>query len=258
MHLIDSHCHLTSRDLADQIEAVLQRAADAGVAEVITVASDLSDAAAAIALSERHRQVHVVAGVHPHEAASVPGDWDLRLEELARRDDVHAVGEIGLDYHYDFSDRPSQARVFRRQLEIAVGIGKPVVIHCREAHRDVLAHLREVPGLPGVVFHCFSGSLVEAEELWERGYWISLTGVVTFRRSDELRRVASGAPADRLMIETDAPFLSPEPVRNRRPNEPAFLTYTAVCIARELGMTLASFAALVTANTRRFFSLPAT
>lgn len=256
MGLIDSHCHLTFAGLREQVAAVLQRAAAAGVGEVITVACDLADATAALALSELYKQVHVIAGVHPHEAAKVPHDWAQRLTELVRRNDVYAVGEIGLDYHYDFSDRRSQSAVFRRQLEIATGAGKPVVVHCREAHSDVLAHLRDFPGLRGVVFHCFSGSLAEAAELWERGYWISLTGVVTFKRSDELRRAAREAPADRLMIETDAPFLSPEPLRNQRPNEPALLVHTAGCVARQRGMDLTDLAALVTANTRRFFSLP--
>jgi len=256
MRLIDSHCHLTFGGLREQVEAVLQRAADAGVAEVVTVATDLDDAVAALALSEQHPSVHVAAGIHPHEAAKVTGDWDERLLDIVRRGNVYAVGEIGLDYHYDFSDRQSQIRVFRRQLEIATGVGKPVVVHCREAHPDVLTHLRDFPGLRGVVFHCFSGSVVEAEELWERGYWISLTGVVTFKRSAELRQVAKEAPADRLMIETDAPFLSPEPVRNQRPNEPALLVHTAACVARQLGMELTVLAALLTANTRRFFSLP--
>jgi TatD DNase family protein len=255
-YLIDSHCHLTFDGLREHVEAVIERAAAAGVAEIITVATDLADAERALALSQQFTSVRVIAGVHPHEAGKVDPAWDEKLSAIASRDDVFAVGEIGLDYHYDFSDRQSQSRVFRRQLEIAAQAGKPVVIHCREAHRDVMAALGDYPSVPGVVFHCFSGTRAEAAEIWDRGYWTSLTGVVTFKRSDELRVVAGLAPADRLMLETDAPYLSPEPMRNIRPNEPAYLIHTAACIAVQRGISPTDLASLTTANTRRFFSLP--
>ena len=173
-----------------------------------------------------------------------------------RRDDVYAVGEMGFDYHYDFADRARQALVFRRQLEIAREVGKPVVIHCREAHDDLMSVLADFPGLVRVVFHCFTGTMAEATSIIERGYWISLTGVVTFKRSDELRAVARMLPAERLMVETDSPYLSPVPVRNVHPNEPAHLVHTAACIARERDMTPSELAALSTANAVRFFSLP--
>ncbi len=254
--MIDSHCHLTFDGLRGQVGAVVDRAAAAGVTACVTVAQDLADTEAALALSAEYSSIHVVAGVHPHEAGKVAEDWDVALRAQARRDDVFAVGETGLDYHYDFSDRPSQMRVFRRQLEIAVGVGKPVVIHCREAHGDTIKLLAEHPRLPAVVFHCFTGSEAEAAEIVASGYWISLTGVVTFKRSEALRAVARMVPADRLMIETDSPYLSPEPVRQIRPNEPAHLVHTAACIAQERGMTLSELGALTEANTRRFFGLP--
>jgi len=255
LELIDSHCHLTSGGLREQVDAVLERAAAAGVAECITVAQDLDDATQTLALAAAHPRVHVVAGVHPHVAAKTPGDWTERLRTIAARDDVRAVGETGLDYHYDFSDRPSQMRVFRGQLEIAAAIGKPVVIHCREAQGDVMAVLAEYPKLAGVVFHCFSGTQGEAREILDRGYHVSLTGVVTFRNAGLLRQVARSIPDDRLMLETDAPYLSPEPVRKVRPNEPALLVHTAACVAKERGMTLEELAAMTTANARRFFGL---
>lgn len=254
--LIDSHCHLTFDVLYERIDAVLDRAASAGVTDYVTIATDLADADRALAVSEAHPQVHVAAGIHPHESAKVPAGWSEALIQTVKRPDVFAVGEMGLDYHYDFSDRDSQAQVFRRQLEIATDIGKPVVIHCREAHADTLAILGDYPSLTGVVFHCFTGTTTEAAEILERGYWISLTGVVTFKKSGELRAVARMLPGERLMVETDAPYLSPEPIRNARPNEPAHVVHTAECIAREREMTLSELAELTTENTRRFFSLP--
>ncbi|HVP13771.1 MAG TPA: TatD family hydrolase [Phycisphaerae bacterium] len=256
-YLIDSHCHLTFDGLREQVDAVIERAAAAGVAEIVTVATDLADAEKALALSQQYPSVRAIAGIHPHEASKVREGWDKELLALIKRDDVFAVGEIGLDYHYDFSDPQSQSRIFRRQLEIAAEAAKPVVVHCREAHRDAMAALADFPTLPGVAFHCFSGTAAEADEIWDRGYWISLTGVVTFKRSDGLRAVARLAPADRLMVETDAPYLSPEPLRNIRPNEPAYLIHTVACIAVQRGISSTELASLTTANTRRFFSLPA-
>ncbi len=254
--MIDSHCHLTYDELSSQIPEVLQRAAAVGVTDFVTIATDLDDARKALDLSAQFPNVHVVCGIHPHQAGKVCEGWDKRLFAIARREDVHGVGEMGLDYHYDFSDRDSQRRVFTRQLEIAADVKKPVVIHCREAHDDVLQTLAGCGPVPNVVFHCFTGSAREAEQILERGYWISLTGVVTFKRSDELRRVAAMIPEDRLMIETDSPYLSPEPVRSARPNEPSYLPHTARCIAAARGMTLEQLIAVTDANTRRYFGLP--
>lgn len=251
----DSHCHLTSPGLREQVGEVLNRAVAAGVTRYITVAQNLEDAAAALALAEQYPVVGVAAGVHPHEAAKAPPDWEARLRALLLDERVRAVGETGLDYYYDFSDRTSQRRVFRGHLELAAEIGRPVVIHCREAMPEVMSALAEFPKLPGVVFHCYSGTRAQARSLFDRGYWISLTGVVTFRNADELRMVAREAPADRLMIETDAPWLSPEPMRKQRPNEPALLVHTAECIARQRGISSAEIAALTTENARRFFAL---
>jgi len=256
--LIDSHCHLTFDGLREQVPAVLARAAAAGVTACVTVATDLADADRALALAAAHPSVHVAAGIHPHEAGKVAPGWDSALSDIVGRGDVRAVGEIGLDYHYDFSDRPDQQRVFRRQLELAGAVGKPVVIHSREAQEDTLAILADFPSLSRIVFHCFTGTVREAVALIDRGYWISLTGVATFKKSEAIREVARRVPSDRLMVETDSPYLSPEPVRNVRPNEPAHLVHTAEVLARQRGVTLPEFAAMTSANTRRFFGLPDT
>lgn len=254
--LIDSHCHLTFDGLREQVDAVLQRAADAGVVEYVTIATDLADAERALRLASDRPGVHVAVGIHPHEAGKVLPGWDEALHEIVLRNDVVAVGEMGLDYHYDFADRAEQARVFRRQLELAATVNKPVVIHCREAQGDALSILAESDSPRDVVFHCFTGTIPEAKEILDRGYWISLTGVVTFKKSGELREIARIIPAERLMVETDAPYLSPEPVRGVRPNEPAHVVHTAARIAQEREMSLSDLSALTVENTRRFFDLP--
>ncbi|QOJ03886.1 MAG: TatD family hydrolase [Planctomycetia bacterium] len=254
--LIDSHCHLTYEGLVERIDHVIESARTAGVDEFVTISTDLRDAARAQALAERRPCIHVVSGIHPHQAAQAEQDWEPALEAIVRRPDVYAVGEMGLDYHYDFSDRVSQVRVFEGQLALAERVNKPVVVHCREAHDDVMAMLANFPRVRSVVFHCFTGTLAQAEQIWSRGYWLSLTGVVTFKRSDELREVARIMPADRLMVETDSPYLSPEPVRSVRPNEPAHLAYTAACIARARGISLEALTHTSAENTRRFFGLP--
>lgn len=252
----DSHCHLTADALRPQLDAVLARARAAGVTSFITIATDLDDAAVALEIAAGEDSVFVACGIHPHEAAKAPARWPARLRDLLRLDRVVAVGETGLDYHYDFSDRPSQERVFRGQLELACKLARPVIIHCREAHARTLGILDELAPPAGVVFHCFTGTCAEAREILDRGHWLSLTGVVTFRKSEELRHVARLLPPERIMLETDAPYLSPEPVRQVRPNEPAHLVHTAECIARERGMALADLARLSVENTRRFFRLP--
>jgi TatD DNase family protein len=254
--LIDSHCHLTFDGLREQVSSVIERASAVGVDELVTVAQDLADAEAALKLSAEHENVRVVAGIHPHESGKAPDGWQDALRSIAARADVFAIGETGLDYHYDFSDRRAQLDVFTRQVEIAKELGKPIVIHSREAQDDVLKVLDGFQDLAGVVFHCFTGTQAEAEQILERGHWLSLTGVVTFKRSDPLRSVARMIPADRLMIETDAPYISPEPVRNIHPNEPAHLVHTAACVATVRGVNLNDLASQVTDNTRRFFGLP--
>lgn len=255
--MIDSHCHLTYAPLLDQIDAVLARARAAGVTECVTVGTSLEDTGKAISLAAAHKGVHPTAGVHPHEAGKVGGPWAAELETRAREPAVVAVGETGLDYHYDFADRAAQRRVFEAELEIAARVGKPVIIHCREAHADVLAVLSAFPHPQRVVFHCFTGTRGEAGEILDRGHWISLTGVVTFKKSDKLREVARLIPADRLMVETDSPYLSPEPVRRVQPNEPSHVVHVARAVAAARGIDCDALERLTDENARRFFNLPA-
>lgn len=261
--LIDSHCHLTYPELSGQIDGVLQRAAAAGVRECITIATSPADAKRAIELAGDRRGVFIAAGIHPHEAARA-GD-----EEWAALADLHmgkwntsiapvAVGETGLDFHYDFAPRDVQERIFRLQLELAARVDRPVIIHARKAEERVCDILGEYPGLAGrVVFHCFSREPAIAKRILDMGLWLSFTGVITFDNAEEIRASAIYAPADRIMIETDAPYLSPKPVRKIRPCEPAFVSHTARFIAELRGTPLVEFAAATTANTRSFFGLPA-
>lgn len=257
MGLIDSHAHLTSPGLIEQLEDVLERSRQAGVDQVLTVATDLADTSAAVAIAERFPDdVRVIAGFHPHEADGVePADID-EMANLWQRDCVVAAGEMGLDYHYDFADRSKQRQVFASQLERAATVEKPVVIHCRDAIDDGIRILEE-HGMDGrrVVFHCFTGTAEEAARIAEHGWRISFTGVVTYKKSEWLQEIARVYPADRIMVETDSPYLSPEPVRKQRPNEPANVAHVARFLANLWDVPLDEFVASTARNTREFFGL---
>ena len=255
--LVDTHCHLTFRPLADRIETVLADARRAGVTRLITVACSPGELDAALQLARAHERIWVAAGIHPHEAAKVD---DAELERIARawRDDplLVAAGEMGLDYHYDFSPRPCQQRVFTRQLELAADAGLPVVIHSREAHDDTVRILKACGyvGRP-VVFHCFSGTAEQASELAANGWRVSFTGVLTFRNAEETRRVCAATPPEKILLETDSPYLAPEPVRKIRPNVPAHLTHIARFAADMLGLPYEAMAEASTAAAVEFFGL---
>lgn len=257
MGLIDSHAHLTFPELRERVDDILDGCHEIGVDAVITIGTDLADAQAAVELARRFPlRVHAAVGVHPHEAGKATEEDVQAIADLWNQSDVVACGEMGLDYHYDFSDRPTQRAVFARQLGMATGPGKPLIIHCREAFEDVAAILEEhgYEGRP-VVFHCFTGTADEAARIAERGWRISFTGVVTFKRSTELQAIARDYPADQLMVETDSPYLSPEPVRGKRPNEPAHVVHTARFLAALRGVSFEDLAAQTVRNTRSFFGL---
>lgn len=256
MKLIDSHAHLTDDRFADDVDAVIARALDAGVSRIVTVATDLEDAEAAIALAENYPQVSATAGVHPHASSSVDPTPEMldRLRTLADHPSVMAIGEAGLDYHYDFSPRERQIEWFRLQLEMAVEKDLPIVVHAREADDDIIGMLREAdPSCRGVL-HCFSSGRRLLETGLELGWMISFAGMVTFKRYDAADLVRA-VPLARLMVETDSPYLAPVPRRGKR-NEPAFVTHTAQRIAELRGEDPADLARATTANAREFFRLP--
>jgi TatD DNase family protein len=252
--MIDTHCHLTDARLLSQLGAVLLRAAQAGVSRIITIGTDLDDAQAAITLCGQKTGLRSGVGIHPNHSHEADVSHIPRLKAMCQESSVVAVGEMGLDYFHHFADRAHQATMFSAQLDLAVAIGKPVVIHCREAVDDALAILRGFAGVRGV-FHCFTGTADEARRILDAGFMIGFTGPVTYKRNDELRSVVRLVPADRLLLETDAPYLSPEPVRSSKVNEPALVMHTARRVAQERGISLDELDALSTQNTRSLFGL---
>lgn len=258
MSLIDSHCHLDDKQFRRDREAVIQRALAAGVKTLLAIGSGPPDLEGGIRLAEAWPQIYATVGVHPHDAAKATEQTWKRLEELLRHPKVLAVGEIGLDYHYDFSPRPAQREAFVRQLALAREAGKPVVIHTREAWPATLAILKEYwqpAGLPGVM-HCFSGGPTEAIQVLELGFHISFAGVLTYEKAVGLHQAARRAPLERLLVETDAPYLAPEPHRGRRA-EPAHVVQTARRLGELRGESLEKVAAATTENFRRLFGLSA-
>ncbi len=263
--LIDTHCHLTSAGLVEQAADVLARARAAGVDRMILVAVDVHDARAALQLICSDPDLFLVAGIHPHEAGKCDAAALDALQKLVRGDGLPSalkarmvgVGETGLDLHYDFAPPQRQEEVFRTHLALAEELGLPVVIHARESEARVCTILDEHPHLAGrVLWHCFSGDTTLARRILDQGGHCSFTGVVTFKNANTIRDAARYVPRDRIMVETDAPYLSPEPMRKIRPNEPALLVHTARFLADLRGERFDDFAAATTANAVRFFHLP--
>lgn len=254
--LIDSHAHLTFPELRDQVGDVLTRCRDAGVDAVITIGTDLADAEAAIALARAYpKRVFAGVGFHPHEAEKVDESGLDAMTRLWPSPHVVAMGEMGLDYHYDFADRVKQREVLAGQLARAVAVDKPLVIHCREALADCAPMLID-HGFENrrVVFHCFTGTADEAAVIARHGWRISFTGIVTFPKSQWLQEIARDYPGDKIMVETDSPYLSPVPVRGKRPNEPAFVSHTVRFLAELRGEDYDTFVAQTERNTREFFT----
>ena len=256
MDLIDTHAHLTFPELSGQLEAVLDRSRAVGVSRWITVCTGPEELDAVMNLASGIDGMYAALGFHPHDAAKMTqADMD-RLYDLTGHDEVVAVGETGLDYHYMYSDADSQQRIFRAHLDIAVERNKPVVIHTREAFDDTVRILDEYTGrLKNVVIHCYGGDKAQTRLVLERGWYMSFTGTVTFKKADALREVVKLIPPDRVMVETDCPYISPEPMRKIRPNEPSLMVHTAAKLAEIYGMTLEKFAELVTTTSVDFFSL---
>lgn len=256
MKLIDSHCHLTFAELADRIDDVLERARNVGVDRMITIGTTPDDVARAIRIAEQYEGIFVGAGIHPHEAEKFTENDVAALRDCFAHPRVVAAGEMGLDYHYDFADRPTQQRIFEAQLAACRDADLPVVIHNREATQDTVRILHDA-GFDGrrVVFHCFSGTTPEARLIRDHGWRLSFTGIVTFKNAHEIREIARTCPADELMLETDSPYLSPDPVRQIRPNQPSHLIHTARFLADLRGQSLQDLAELTTRNTIQFFSL---
>lgn len=251
--MLDSHCHLTDDRFADDLDEVLARAWDAGLTGLVTIASTVADARTALLLARRDPRIHATVGIHPHEAEHArPEDFDS-LRELAADARVVAIGETGLDFHYDNSPRETQRTVFDRHLRLAADTGLPVVVHSRSADDDTAAMIRGA-GVTGVL-HCFAGKRALFDTALAAGWYISFAGLITFRNFDNVDLLRA-TPGDRLLLETDSPYLAPVPHRGRR-NEPAFVMDTCRAAARLREEDAASTAAAVTSNALRFYRLDA-
>ncbi len=252
--LTDSHCHLTSAELSKDIPAVLDRARTAGLTRLLTVGQGLEDSADAIELARRYRHVRAAIGFGPHGAGSVSSDHFEKLAALAGAPEVVALGEAGLDYHYDHCPRDIQRSVFAQQVSLAARLDLPLIIHCRDAWNDCLAILdNNSPSSTNGVFHCYTGSPELVPQLIKRGFYVSFAGMVTFDKANDCRAAAKKVPPNRLLIETDAPYLAPEPLRNAKPNEPALLVHTARFLAQLLDMSATELARLTTGNAADLF-----
>jgi TatD DNase family protein len=256
--LIDSHAHLDDRRFAADREEALRRAWEAGVRGILTIGNGTGpdDMGCGIPLAEANGWVWTSVGIHPHDASKAGERHYDRMRDLASHPKVLAIGEAGLDYHYEYSPRETQRAVFRRQLELAQELDRPIIVHTREADADTEAILSEVRPARGAL-HCFTSSARLAEFAIGIGFMISFSGIVTFRNSAALVDIARSVPEDRILVETDAPYLAPIPHRGSR-NEPAFVVETARFLAAARGATYEAFAGVTADNCRRLFSMPKT
>jgi len=246
--VIDTHAHLTSLDDADE---AIRRAVEAGVTRILTVGTSVEDCRRALVLAERHDGVFATLGIHPHDAGTATEDDLAAMRELLAHPKAVAVGETGLDWFRDYASRDDQLRLFAAELELAAELGKPVVIHTRAADDDTLAGLADHPGT--VVLHCFSSPHMLPTAL-DRGWYISFAGNATFPKAVDLRLAATQVPAERLLAETDSPYLAPQPVRGKR-NEPAYVVHTLASLAQARGEEPAELEAQIERNAAACFGL---
>ena len=253
---IDAHCHLDDVGRGDPaaVASAVERARAAGVETMVTIGTDLATSRAAVAIAGSRDEVWAAVGVHPHEASAMDGATLSDIADLAEHPKVVAIGEIGLDYFRDLSPRDLQRGAFREQLALAAALGMAVVIHMRDAHDDVFAILAEAGPPERLVFHCFSGGPEDARRGLDLGGYISFAGNVSYRSAGVLRDAAAAVPPDRLLVETDSPYLAPMPHRGK-PNEPALLPAVGAAIAAAVGRPVEEIAAATAANAKRVFGL---
>ncbi len=253
MEFIDTHSHLTYDNFAGRVDQVIARAADVGVKRIITVGTDYNDSCAAVQLAGKYDNLYAAVGIHPHEAENFTVNDIERYSEFISNDYVLAIGETGLDYYYDHSPRQQQKDIFQAQLAFAQKHSLPVIIHCRDAFDDCLGILNEFSPKPdSVIFHCYSGDPDITRKVLDLGCLISFAGTVTFKKAPEIQASAVFAPLDRIMVETDSPYLSPEPKRSVKPNEPALVVHTAAKIAELKQIELQIVAQVTTDNCRKY------
>ncbi|MEL7623708.1 MAG: TatD family hydrolase [Clostridiales bacterium] len=252
----DSHAHIDDTDFAGDREEAITRATAAGVTRFVNIGCSREAALNTLELVEKYDGIYGTVGLHPHDAKDMTDELLAEIKGWAAHPKIVAIGEIGLDFHYDFSPRDVQRQVFRRQIRLAKELGMPITIHDREAHRESFDILTEEGGWAnGGIFHCYSGSAEMAAEIVKKGFHISFSGVVTFKNAEKLRRAAAAVPLDRLLIETDCPYLSPLPYRGKR-NEPAYVVETGKALAELRGVTVEEMARLTWENACRVYRLP--
>ena len=253
--LIDTHAHLEMREFNDDREDVIKRAREAGVEHIITIGTTVESCRDAVMLADKHDFIYAAIGIHPHEVKDILHPAYEIIRHFAQHKKVVAYGEIGLDYHYEHSHRTDQKRKFRDMLHEARELKLPIIVHDRDAHEDMLQILSEEwsPGLGGVM-HCFSGDMEMARTLIEKGFFISIAGPVTFPKAEALREVVRQVPIEHLLVETDAPYLSPVPMRGKR-NEPAFVRHTAEAVAKIKGLTLDDVGRITSFNAMQLFGM---
>jgi TatD DNase family protein len=253
--LIDTHTHLDDARYDADRDAMIQRARQAGVAAFVTIGCDLTTSRSAVTLADRHPDIYASIGVHPHEVKHIGDDWYDELRRLAQHAKVVAYGEIGLDYHYNHSPPKDQRERFREQVQLARDLRLPVVIHTREAQEDTISILKdEKASEVGGVFHCFSGDAWLARDALDLGFYLSFSGILTFNNATMLREIAKQTPLDRVLIETDCPYLTPVPHRGKR-NEPAFVSHVARQLAEiHPDLSLEQIEEATTENAKRLFT----
>jgi len=251
--LFDSHAHLDDEKFDIDRETVIESLKCEGLSYVVNIGADMESSRKSVELAKKYDFIYAAVGVHPHEAAQMT-DADLEeLEELSKYDKVVAIGEIGLDYHYDDTDEEAQKLWFKKQLELSKKLNLPFIVHDRDAHADTLEIIKEVGYYNGVM-HCFSGSAEMARQVTDLGMYVSLAGTVTFKNAPKAQAVASSVPLDKLLIETDCPYLTPEPFRGKR-NNPANVKYTAMKISELRGMSYEELTKITLENAKKFYNI---
>ncbi|MEE2641454.1 MAG: TatD family hydrolase [Planctomycetota bacterium] len=257
MELFDTHAHLNDEQFDNIVGEVIKRARLAGVRYVLVVGTELSDSQRAVEIASHHEDVYAAVGIQPNYVGQTGPDDFEGIRELARDPKVIAIGETGLDRYWDRAPFDLQQEYFARHIQLSLDTGKPFIVHMRECGEEIVDSLnafKSATPLKGVM-HSFTGDADLAKRCMEFGLHISFAGMVTYKKSDPLRQVSASIPMDRLLVETDSPYLSPHPVRSQRPNEPALLVHTAECVAQQQGLSLPDFIQQSTRNAKRLFGL---
>lgn len=253
--LIDTHAHLQDEQYKDDLKDVLQRADDAGLEKIVCVGCDYESSCQALELARSFPRVYAVVGVHPHDSRELTGEMLAKLYEMAKDPRVVAIGEIGLDFYRDLSPREQQRKAFIEQIKLAEELYKPVVIHDRDAHQEIMEIIKkEKAGRNEGIMHCFSGHLPMAVDLMKQGFYVSFAGPLTFKNSKKTVEVAAKIPQERMLIETDCPYLTPEPFRGKR-NEPAHVSYVAAKLAEIRQKSTEEIAYVTSLNARKVFRI---